>query len=112
MAGIIASFFAGVFATLGWLFWDDVKKAAKQLDVRAPRPWRTITHAEGSTELTGQLEGPMGALCSGLLCRAAEDPSLTTGITMNTQIDANTYKVFLSWKMVFTAQPEQETKTK
>lgn len=111
MIGIIASFFAGVFATLGWIFWDDVRRAAKRLDVRAPRPWHTITHAEGSTELTGQIEGQMGALCSALLCRAAEDPSLTSGITMNTKVRMDTYKVFVSWKMVFTVEPKQETKT-
>lgn len=109
MIPTIAAFFAGVFATLGWLFWDDVQRAAKRVHIRAPRPWKTITSAEGSTELTGDIrEGPMGVICSELLCRAAEDQSLTQGITMEQRVRGEHYKVFVSWKMVFTVEPEQE----
>lgn len=112
MVGIIAAFFAGVFATLGWLFWDELRRAAKRLDMRAPRPWQTITNAEGSTELTGAIaQGPMGAICGELLCRAATDQSLTSGVAMKTEVKANTYKVFVSWKMVFTVEPKQKTES-
>jgi hypothetical protein len=101
---IVAAFFAGVFATLIVIFALDDRE--KPETARAPRPWQTITNAEGSTEITGAIKpGPMGALCAELLRIASLSKHLTTGPAMNQQVEGNRYRVFVSWRMVFTVDP-------
>lgn len=104
IAPIVAAFFAGVFATLIVIFTlDNREKSAP----RAPRPWQTITNAEGSTEITGNFKpGPMGAICSALLRSAATSKHLTSGPAMDQQVEGKRYRVFVSWRMVFTVDPQ------
>lgn len=101
---IVAAFFAGVFATLIVIFALDDRE--KPETARAPRPWKTITNAEGSTEITGAIKpGPMGAICSELLRFASRSQHLTSGPAMDQHVDGNRYRVFVSWRMVFTVDP-------
>lgn len=109
IASIVAAFLAGVFATLGGLFFYELRDEARRRLARAPRPWRTVTSAQGSTEITFRTrEAPLGGLCGDLLRLASTDRSLTTGPTMDQRIEPQRYRVFVSWRMTFTANPDGE----
>lgn len=109
IASLIAAFGAGVFATLISLFsWEEISGALKGA-TRVRRPWKTATSAEGSTEITCSTRpGPFGRLCGEALRVASIDKSLTHGPANEQMVDANRYRIFVSWKMVFTVDPDAE----
>lgn len=109
IASIVAAFLAGVFAALGGLFFYELRDGARRALARAPRPWRTVTNAQGSTEITFRTrEATLGGLCGDLLRLASTDRSLTTGPTMEQRIEPQRYRVFVSWRMVFTVDPAEQ----
>lgn len=107
IASLVAAFAAGVFATLGALVYLERRDEERNPPPKARRPWKTITNAEGSSEIEfTALPGALGDVCRVVLHAAADDPALTRGGTAQ-KVEGQRYRVFVSWRMVFTVDPQK-----